>query len=545
MSFVASGAVAATIVAAHKITQQYSAGQSQGVGFQTALKHARNYLALSALMVQRNVILCSAKTVHTQNDGVKRVGCRNFGPISGDTAAVSFFDKLKLDAARNFSSAGEGTAPKKHSYKVILKDVKNRNSPFASLSRNDVGVKKGSIEWSLKNWKEDPAISTVVASIDSINRGFYKCRNTTTGEINEDGVCNPVHITETMQMLLDDSPRACKDSSDAPIADTACDYISTADNDGYTVFISVTYPYSDSGSETGASKLLQLKGVVRRPIARVTISGDNNPVCSMRCEGNGDGGIGLNTNPQCVGFSDYGVNDSSEEEDFDIRYDEGVLLAQNNFTVKNHGPGVLYYLKLKREDIDTENDRLLYQTMIKSSINSPVRPLDSIAVQDKLPCFIPSYYKVSVNRVNCQCSWRFARNAGVQRRPSGPTGICTSLNNGNTVAAPPVNAAFAGLPVNSATTRVLNCAGAWPVVVPRSCTVSGVSCAARTVNGVPVGGPVVSGTNFQIQVPNNSNNNITSPAGTSLCSGARLRSNGRCNSNNNQTVNIRPSFDMY
>ena len=95
LSLVATGAVAATIVATHQLTQRFASGALGNFGRHEAFLLAQRSLALAGLMVARNVVLCSNQPSAARWGKVQ--GCHQKGPLAGDRKAHAFYtNDLKL-----------------------------------------------------------------------------------------------------------------------------------------------------------------------------------------------------------------------------------------------------------------------------------------------------------------------------------------------------------------------------------------------------------------------------------------------------------------
>ncbi len=484
LSMVASGAVAATIVAAHKITQNFAAGSGQGWGYQEAQRLGQKALSLASLMVSRNIVLCSDEILGNGNyrgcigvSGVSGVADFSIDPDTVDTESKDFYDKLHIDDDKLTSENGVTT--------LELKRV-NSDSPFYALSRSSSNNNWAKITWSLRSWKKDPAVRTIFSSTS----GSYVCRNTDDHSIVANGVCEKMDSKKGLsQIYKDDDPSGkltinkCKDKNGDDIESTACDYVFVSDNDGQMVFISVEVPYSESSEqEVVSTKTLTVNGAIRRPAAMLKVmnNGGSSVTCSIRCEANGDGGLNLNDNPQCVGLSSYGAN-----EDGDNKYDPDAQLTGNSFLVKNDGPGVLYDLKFVREDFETNTYRQLFKATVEPTIaGGIVRPEGDVLVEDKIPCYISSYYQANVTSINCKCSMQrifgesetaFNDRARIECEKFAPGETSRVVGQPVRVLENQKAAVLESLQsVNSSVTEVIDCGGSDGfIVVPQLCSLDG------------------------------------------------------------------------
>ena len=91
LSLVASGTVAATIVAAHQVVQRFASGSVGAFNQNQAYVLAQKSLAVAGLMVNRNVILCSNMPV-SSNPSSKVKGCKitDLDSTGKDKLAIDF-----------------------------------------------------------------------------------------------------------------------------------------------------------------------------------------------------------------------------------------------------------------------------------------------------------------------------------------------------------------------------------------------------------------------------------------------------------------------
>ena len=411
LSFLASGVVAVTIVAAHQTTRRFVVGAGQGMGYQSAFNLAQEALGLASLMVTRNVVLCKegkhkASQYSVESPRVLETGgCAKPEASSIDPTAREFFaEYLKLEPS-HFSYEKDENNNFISPYVLELDiDSIDSKSPFYEFLK-----KGGEIKWSLTNWKQDSSISTIFSAL-----GQGMCRDTTTFKPLEEGICDATIIEQTAsepQKIL------CKDSNGNPLENGGvCDYSSWADNDSYAVFITVSIPYVESseGGATGSQRMV-INGAVRRPIAIVSLLNGNsgNPVCSVRCEASEivTDIEGLEKKPPCAGISDYGADVIENLPAIPNNLDAHSSLVEvpYNFIVKNHGPGVIHDLEFYREDHRRTAERAygdntkLSEEVVPAGGGSEVKifPTSTLPVQDTIPCYDTSYYRLSVDQNSC------------------------------------------------------------------------------------------------------------------------------------------------
>ena len=411
LSFLASGVVAFTIVAAHQTTRRFVVGAGQGTGYHSAFSLAQDALGLASLMVSRNIILCkdekqkSALNQEPTPKILQNKGCSVPSTSSIDDDAWNFFEKhLKLE--QNLLTSQDGGSRGKS---VTLKNLPtNSKSPFYEFLR-----KGGEIKWSLTNWNQDSSISTIFSAM-----GQGICRDATTFKVKEEYTCDAfVKNREVFNAnsieYFKNTPIKCQNSSGDPEDGTVCDYFQLADNDSNVVFIEVTIPFVES-SESGAigSQKMIINGAVRRPIAILSVLNGNsgNPVCSVRCEASEIVTEGLmDSQPPCAGISDYGADvvENIPAIPNNPEVHSSLIEVAYNFKVKNYGPGVVHDLELYREDFRRTDEVganiLLSEEVVPAKGPGAVKilPNDILEIQDTVPCYDTSYYRVSVDQNAC------------------------------------------------------------------------------------------------------------------------------------------------
>ena len=467
LSLMASGAVAGAIVATHQIVQSFASGAGQYFSRQQAITRASKALALAAMAVNRNVILCSSENTE---------GCFVFNDPSFNvivprdeqgraikTPENFFYDKL----FPNIGTQGDGafsTCRKTYKYNeqgvgvcggnaspngqtVILKEMPS-NSPFY----------KTEVTWSLRNWM-DPNIAFTINS-KSLTDG-YLCQKSGTYEILPDGECTKLSEAESQESAR--TKKQCTNSGGQAIPNSVCNYFSTADFDESGVFITVKIEYNDTNEDAvtftdvggnvqplpGAKEFIYLNGVVRRPLPILSFSQKEQAVCAQRCEASYAPSFGVEQNPRCVGLSDYtGVGDFVNSA---YKGQGEVPKAVNKFSIKNNGPGVLYDLRFRREDIhgDSHNyeahqDKAILRQdffdppfkMGSIEAGKAMIPGTAIEVSDNsIPCYVNSYYKLNVEKINCSCSLNSndstASSVEAKAFCAGTTGFQSALSKDN------------------------------------------------------------------------------------------------------------------
>ena len=428
LSFLASGVVAFTVVAAHQTTRRFVVGAGQGVGYQEAFNLSREALGLASLMVSRNIVICSTHKEDLASPTSKEVEnkkCQlttHTGGTFVDTIAGDYFNntlKLRPDIFTPSPSPSKS---------LILE--KNTASSVSAHSPLYVFLEKGGrIEWSHEDWRYDSTVSAVFTDL-----GEGVCRNSKTFEP-LDHKC-PQEITLNSQTVnVQDQPLSffklldrsgdrqnikCRDTTNAEVPETVCDYFKVLDNDGSMVFITIKMPFIDSSEGQGESQSMSLKGAIRKPLSIISLlSGDEGPLCSVRCEAP-DIVIDLNgdENPPCVGLSDSGVdsNDLSQQVfPKNNRAHTSLVHASFDFSVKNYGPGVLHELEIHRRDQRNTNvmyksGTVLSQNVVPALSNNGIPFLlpstdvtsHMASVTDSIPCYDTSYYRTNSHICRCR-----------------------------------------------------------------------------------------------------------------------------------------------
>ena len=411
LSLMASGAIAATIVATHQMVKNFNTASV--TDRQQAYILGQKALSLASMLVMRNVVLCSGKT-----SGSTVEGCTVDKLDPEDSHAESFLSNMGLSDSGNdyrdsFSSVTGGAG--------AYGDIIQLNRAKIKSSSPLYGVEE--IEWSLRRWT-DPSIKAVFNS--AFSKGYF-CEDKDTHEVIENGICDKLPIEKTSAQILSGDIE-CKDSSGSAISGSVCNYFPISDYDGQMVYITVKIPYTgldqdqtyeetttNSGTTTTANKqtadavkrkTLVLGAAIRRPIALLTFSPQSRPNCSQKCEAALSGtksGTKINSKPRCVGLSNYSISTSSQ-------YQSSVPTAPFTLKVTNHGPGVLYDLKLKREDIknDGSNDVLssaMFEPSTLDSSDGKISPNESVSIEDKIPCYATTYYNINVETISCNCNF--------------------------------------------------------------------------------------------------------------------------------------------
>ena len=474
LSLMASGAVAGAIVATHQIVQGFTSGAGQYLSKQKAIQIADKALALAAMMVNRNVILCSSKQDSNGNAEGCFVGLDPNAGLGDDAKGSSFFcpqggacaeekdfylslfdregniepaliEKNKIvsdsdlsnntkgffercDLQYEYDENGKGACPQgdesPNGQAVIL-----RNAPSTSVFNGT------EVTWSLRNWM-DPNIQAVVNS-QALTKG-YVCQKAGTYEIIPDGVCGELSFAQSKDGST--TGGECKNSSNQAISGSVCNYFTSADFDERIVFITVKVEYHKSSDDAvtytdvhGNEKALPkakdfifLNGLVRRPLPILAFSQKEQAVCAQRCEAAyaPSFGGGNSETPRCVGLSDYTGTVNCDTKPYPAECLASayagrgqVPKAENKFTVKNYGPGVLYDLRLRREDIhgdsynyEAHQDKVIlrqdfFEPENIAGAKKILSPGRSVELSDNsIPCYVNSYYKINTEKINCSCS---------------------------------------------------------------------------------------------------------------------------------------------
>ena len=405
LSLVASGAVAATIVATHQLTQRFASGAVGNFGQHEAFLLAQRSLALAGLMVTRNVVLCSNQPGRPGQ--VK--GCNHKGPLAGDHKAHAFYtNELKLQdgwftvETNSFSDYGE---------KYLRFKYSGNNNSGHEIFKN------AEITWFLR---------TLDSSLRSISGSFnkgYVCRNSKTFAIRE-GSCESMddRVTDNKlmsnrdSMLFSDDDHKCKDNQNNDIADSVCDYYQDADGDDAVVFISVKVPYHSTASEEaegGEAKIMAANGAVRRPMSIFKLySAENKSVCPVSCQLSSAGKF-----PVCTSLggtrlthADSNTTSNSLPGKKYFPQTDDIHSAKTEIKIKNYGPGVLYGVQLLKEDIYPSEDAFLGRSVI--GFTEALEPTDALVnpAQDGVrnivhytPCYNANFYRSGLQAVTCHC----------------------------------------------------------------------------------------------------------------------------------------------
>ena len=406
LSILASGVVAASIVATHQVTQNFVSGAAQEFNLHTANVYAQRFLTIASLMVNRNLITCSNKITTNLVDKIhlkKSVGCK-----VNSTESMDILDKLGLiDKNTDYFSPLNLKQTKDVSNGAVVLNGRDSKG-IIHLKPSSIFYGVGTVTWNLRNWHE-PAIR---ALFGSITEGYF-CQHKETSQIITDsgGKCKALEVTASRDEIQKDAT-LCGASDEG-----YCNYFSVSDNDDQAIMISVEVPYSAITKEDArANKKLTINAVVRRPVAfMTTYIGEQGriPSCNFHCETVEDSGTGLGQYRRCTQLSEKGHNKGS-----DLRYPDNTNLIHSMFHIKNHGPGTIYNARFKREDIENGTNRVLVQTMTHPILNPiPPPPLGAstgssvgtatddfvAAIDDTLPCYLSSVYPSSIKNVNTGC----------------------------------------------------------------------------------------------------------------------------------------------
>ena len=414
LSLMASGTVAATIAVTHQVAQNFSTGKAQGLNQQQAFLLAQESIALATLMVQKNSVVCSNVQMRTGDSLEQQVrGCRlkplpredGTGALDDDgevnEIANKFYKDLKLD--------GDPPGDRTSWFETISLDFNKMEGKkalvFNRLERNGQKLennyhprfKDAEITWAVRS-SNDPSIREALA----LSKKGVVCRNTKTltevegqCDVSPLGMEHSLYAHEVMSRGVQ-----CKDSNGQNIADTMCDYYDAKDNDDSIIFVSVVVPYKEPG--VAADKKIVMNAAVRRPVSITHARPVTETSCAMKCESAYSENYENQQYSRCVGLSDYDNPDDIDTLGF---YPEGTDLLRAEIKVNNKGPGILYDMNLKREDIDVDTRRQLGARIVQAREfgNKPLGPGGSRTVSDVIPCYFSSYYEVSVKNISCTC----------------------------------------------------------------------------------------------------------------------------------------------
>ena len=452
LSLMASATVATTIMVTHQVAQNFSSGKAQGLSQQQAFLLAQESVALASLMVQKNVVVCSNVRMTDSNGNLKNQvrGCYRGNPLPREDilgelksdgevnkVAHAFYEELKLDT----NPPGDRDSWFENIDLNFNKMEGKKALVFNKLKQDGVNLKNNyhprfknaEITWAVRS-TNDPAIREAL-SLSDIG---VTCRNTRT-LIEREGTC-PSHPLDMRHSLYSHSVAEadiqCKDSDGNNIADSKCDYYAVKDSDSSIVFISVAVPYQ---SAVKKNQKIVMNAAVRRPVAVYHIQPESGSSCSMNCEPaiseNYDGNF-----PRCVGLSDYRPNDNRIAETDALPV--GTQLLRTKLKVINKGPGILFDMSLKREDVDMDTNLQLGGRIVKArefkitDDPRPVGPRGSRPIYDLIPCYYSSYYEINVKSISCTCQ-EGGPGSGTQIGPDGS--ICRGTLSCDNVVKPPTS----------------------------------------------------------------------------------------------------------
>ena len=407
LSLVASGTVAATIVATHQVAQRFASGAVGAFNQQQAFILAQRSLAVAGLMVNKNIVICSNTPVSPGSDRVR--GCNRVGPLASDSKANQFYHSLGLRDSW---------------FSVVPAEIDAYGVEYLTFEHPSGShfFKDAKITWALRSLKD-----TNLRSISGPLSKGYMCRDVNTFNVIENAYCPPMDKRSGKEKLLNrdtslisDENKKCRtkdtdsdgridendDINDTDNANTVCDYYSESDGDSAIVFISVRVPYQSTDAEEEEEKHLVVNAAIRRPIAIVkTYMDANSSVCPISCAiasrphmENSNDSV---DNFDCVGFI-------SGTQSGGKYFQDNIYSVSTSMKVKNYGPGVLYDLHLLKEDVDLRTGLLLGKSMVGFS-NSPLEP-SHLTLQDgekdishTTPCYSSSFYSPSLTRITCDC----------------------------------------------------------------------------------------------------------------------------------------------
>ncbi len=452
LSLMASGVVAATIMATHQVAQNFASGAAQGLNQQQAFILAQKSIALATLMVQKNVVICSNAQIGNENDGWKKQvrGCYQIGPLpredlDGNSNPNGVVNKIAHDFYDSLGLLGQPPSGKPSWFKTVNLPSPYNNqmegkaylvfNPLDTDLKNDYHTlfKNAEITWAVRN-ANDPSVRAALSIAD---KGVI-CRDTRT-LLEVDGLCPyapptkedddyPLDMRLNYAGYMGMPSVLCKikDSNGQYTVDgahTVCDYYPVQDSDDSMVFVSVVVPYQVS-KDVKKQKIV-MNAAVRRPFSTFHIRPIASESCAMKCESAYNEHYD-NEYPRCVGLSDYNTIQNAAVLG---NYPKGTQLLRKELKVLNKGPGVLFDIALKREDLDRDTKSSLGQHIVRArefasgSSPRPVGPGGSRVIQDLIPCYYSSYYEVNVKRMNCTCRQRRIGTLGTD--VTGPDGsVC-------------------------------------------------------------------------------------------------------------------------
>lgn len=371
LAMVAAGTVAAALVGIHNVVQNFQQQLDTPVDLAQAHYKAQKIMIKATELVTRNAVLCSEFLTPNAGCGLIDMKHTKYNDLLADfDMPRSSFSQEQGDAEDIYGGVSSSDSRESTTLQVLKLDHSNYEVTWSLISR------------------DDPQFRSHIGT--SIFEEGVLCVDNKGTPI--EGQCEKPSEEKAEYWNLDQmrDKIACK-NGEADIDNSQCDYFSTADSDLGLVLIRVRTQYKTNAQ---GNKQLTLYSVVRRPLTFFSIIRDtaDATACSFRCQKSEGSDL-------CVGL----YNDLENWN------------ASVKFKIKNHGPGVLYHLQLRREDIVNGSNQLLTQKLI-STITTPLLPgEESAEIEDEVPCHPSTHLKEAVHLVNYRC--RLSRTVALDTNP--------------------------------------------------------------------------------------------------------------------------------
>ena len=336
LSLIVSASVLSTIFISQKSANWFLSSQSKNIEDWEQGYVAQTAMAIGGYLVSNNLILC------------KEAGWKNYD------AKCKWNDTTPMNL-REFDLRGKTVLDVDGTKVLSFKGVVNKD--IIDNPQSDAGDIDYRITFDLVNWRETSVQNLIGEIPQSV------CRDTTTLAIRE-GNC-PLPIIDK-----------CKDSNNADIPNSVCEYISNNDQDYSIVLISVQVPFNTPTST--------VYGGVRRPLSMpLVVIQPPGPVCRLACSG----AIAASL-PECRG---------------EFIPPSGDNLSDMRIQVNNPGPGAIYALSLLRQDKYLLDDSIRYKNtgeLLEDAGKEVLLPGEHLVFQDYVDCEDSVSYTFSFERIS-------------------------------------------------------------------------------------------------------------------------------------------------
>ena len=323
LSLIVSASVLSTILISQNSASWFLSVQSQNIEEWENNFVAQTALAIGGYLVSNNLILC--KEAEWKNYDAK---CKWNSTSSMNLSEFNLSGEIILDVGGKKVLSFKGTV----------------DEDIIDNPQSDAGDIDYQITFDLVNWKETSVQNLIGEIPQSV------CRNGSTMSIQE-GNCPLPKVDK------------CKNSSNADIPNSVCEYISEHDQDYTIVLISVQVPFNTPVNTVHAG--------IRRPLSMPLVAIlPPGPVCRLACAGSATTSL-----PECRG---------------EFVPPSGDNLQDVRVKVSNPGPGVIYSLSLLRRDIYYVGDGTIkYKSTgeLLEQVNKEILlPGEHFVFQDHIDC---------------------------------------------------------------------------------------------------------------------------------------------------------------